>query len=100
MNYGIEGGFGAFLDAMRDHKSRVPDEREHEELVRAVEILPDKEVRRRFVSLLEAVNPQANCICSDLRQVNAGDTHSCGYHTSRVGWIVHQARQLMPPTRE
>jgi hypothetical protein len=91
-----DGGFGTFLESLRDHKTRVPDEDQHEQLARAVEELPEEEVRKRFTSLLEAVNPQAECMCSDLSLVAEGEAARCAYHTSRVGWIVQQARQLSP----
>ena len=72
----------------------------HAEVVRVVETLSVEEVRERFVKLLEAVNPSVECICSKLDQVMEGEQHTCAYHESRVGWIVHEARNLMPPIIE
>jgi hypothetical protein len=91
-----DGGFGTFLGTMKDLETRVPDAGEHQRLTDSVEELSDEEVRKRFVALLEAVNPNEDCICSDLAQVDDAGVRICAYHTSRVGWIVHQARQIMP----
>src|SRR4051812_17972017 len=95
-----DGGFGTFIETIRDLETRIPEPTEHAKLTQAVEVLPEDEVRRRLVALLEAVNPQIDCICSDLSQVNEVDARICGYHTSRAGWIVHQARQFTPRTPE
>lgn len=91
-----DGGFGTFLDTMHDLQTRTPDQNEHQELTRQVAELPEQEVRDRFVRLMEAVNPNTECSCSDLSQVAEGEARVCAYHSSRAGWIVHQARQLLP----
>ena len=91
-----DGGFTTFLETMRDLATRVPEQSEHDRLTQDVEVLSEEDVKRRFVSLLEAVNPSVDCSCSDLSQVPDGEAKTCAYHTSRVGWIVHQARLLTP----
>ena len=77
-------------------EDRKSGETRFEHLQRSVEGLPENEVRRRFVSLLEAIQPDIDCICSDLSEVAEGEAVACAHHSSRVGWIIHQARQLSP----
>jgi hypothetical protein len=95
-----DGNLGAFLGTMRDLETRTSDPTDHEKLEQAVEALTDVDVRRRFVSLLESVNPEANCACSDLGQVTESEARVCALHHSRAGWIVHQARQLDPRSKK
>ncbi len=68
----------------------------HQELTRGVKAMPEEEVREKFVRLLEAVDPGADCICSDLRVVTEDEVQTCALHTSKVSWIVHTARLVIP----
>ena len=63
-----------------------------------IEELSLQEIQERYLRLIQIINPEHKCVCSDLSEVRAGDEKACAYHARRVSWIIHQARQDFPPS--
>jgi hypothetical protein len=68
----------------------------YHDLQSAVEALPEDEARQRLFDLLQAIDPGADCVCSDLSQVTEDEIKTCAHHATKVSWILHVARVATP----